>query len=158
MKFSHALIASSLVLASSMAFAAETDTADIQINVSETPFVTLVGTALTQTNSFAPAIMDGADIPLGDLGFDTNVSGSCVVDFASANNYELQHGVSSAVLVDYQIDYSGTTITDNAANTVTQNCLTATATPLTMASTTALPATVIAGTYSDTITVTVTTP
>lgn len=158
MKFSHALIASSLVLASSMAFAAETDTTDIQINVTENPFVTLTGSALTQSNSFAPADMNGANIALGDLGFDSNVSGSCVVDFASANNYELHHGVSGANLVDYQIDYSGTTITDNSANAVTRDCLTATATPLTMASTTALPATVIAGTYSDTITVTVTTP
>ena len=158
MKFSHALIASSLVLASSMAFAAETDQTIIQIDVTENPFVTLTGSALTQSNSFAPAAMDGTDIALGDLGFDSNVSGSCVVDFASANNYELQHGVTSAVLVDYKLDYSGTTITDNSANTVTRDCLTAADSALTMASTTPLPSPVVAGTYSDTITVTVTTP
>ena len=158
MKFSHALIASSLLMASTMAFAAETDNTTIQIDVTENPFVTLSGSALTQSNSFAPADMNGADIAMGDLGFSSNVSGNCVVDFDSANNYELQHSATNAVLVEYQIDYSGTSITDNGANTVTRDCLTATDIPLTMASTTALPSPVVAGTYSDTITVTVTTP
>lgn len=158
MKLSNSLIAAAVLLATSSVALAATDSTTVQINVTEDAFVTLVGTALNSTSTFTTAQMDGTALSLGTLGFDSNVTGTCVVDFDSVNNYALNHSVSGATLVDYSMTYNGTTVSDNATNTVNQDCLTATASALSMASTTALPATIASGTYTDTVTVTVTTP
>jgi len=156
MKFTKTLIAAGLLLASSSSvFAAATDSTDIQINVTKDAYVNLIGTAVGSTNSFLTSDIDNATVSLGTLGLESNSQGNCELTFSSANGYQLKHNVSNAVLVDYAISYAGVTNSSAAANTVTQSCNTA-ASSLDLVSP-ALPAVVDAGTYSDTVTVTVVT-
>ena len=158
MKFSKSLIASAVLLATSTIAFAATDSTTVQINVTENAFVTLIGTALNSTTALVAADMDGTAKGLGTLGFNSNVTGTCSVDFASTNNYSLNHTVSGAFIATYGVTYNGSTVSDNAANTVTQDCLTAGLTPLTMASITNTTLPIASGTYADTVTITVTTP
>ena len=153
MKFSKSLIASAVLLAtSSVAFAA-TDTKSVQINVTQSEFVNIIGTALTNVNTFTSDQMDGSAIALGDLGLDSNLAGNCDVAFSSANGYKLNNA-GGATLVDYALTFDGAVVT---AAAVTKTCQ-FTPAALTFASTTALPAanTIAAGTYSDVVSIVVT--
>jgi len=158
MKFSKPLIASAILLASSTIAFAATNSKTVQINVTEGPYVTLTGTAITAPTSDFLTTNLGTAQTIGTLGFDSNVTGNCVVEFVSANAYDLLHAGTSAKLVDYKITYDTTDIIDNTNNTVTKDCLTATPSALSWISTTPPPATIAAGTYTDTVTITVTTP
>ncbi len=155
MKFTKTLIAAGLFLASSSSVFAATDSTDIQINVTKDAYVNLIGTAVGSTNSFLTADIDNATVSLGTLGLESNSQGQCDMTFSSANGYQLKHTTSGATLVNYEISYAGVTNSATATNTVTQSCNTA-ATSLDLVSP-ALPAIVDAGTYSDTVTVTVVT-
>lgn len=155
MKFTKPLIASAvLLLTSSIAFAA-TDSTNIEINVTNDAFVNLVGTAVGSTNSFLTADIDNATVSLGTLGLDSNSTGNCDITFSSANGYDLNHSVTAATLVGYAVSYQGVSNSGVASNTVTTACTTA-ASSLDLVSP-AMPATIPAGTYTDTLTVTVVT-
>jgi len=155
MKFTKHLIASAVLLATSSIAIAATDSTTIEINVTKDAYVNLVGSL--SGNAVAPlALADVNDTTttLGTLGFESNTTGSCTVTFASANNYKLVHATDGALnLGDYSITYAGVT---NSAASAGNNYVAATcneaAANMTMTSP-ALPAVVIAGTYSDTITV-----
>ncbi len=155
MKTSRSLIAAGVLLASSSAALAATDSTDIQINVTKDAYVNLIGTAVGSTNTFLTSDIDNATVSLGTLGLESNSQGNCDMTFSSANGYQLKHNVTNAVLVDYAISYAGVTNSGAGANTVTQSCNSA-VTSLDLVSP-ALPGTVDAGTYSDTVTVTVVT-
>ncbi len=155
MKFTKTLLATGLLFASSSIAFAATNSTDIQINVTKDAYVNLIGTAVGSTNSFLTSDIDNKTVSLGTLGLESNSQGNCDMTFSSANGYQLKHTVSNAVLVNYEISYAGVTNSATTTNTVTQSCNTA-ASSLDLVSP-ALPAVVNAGTYSDTLTVTVVT-
>ncbi len=154
MKFTKTLIASAVFLVTSSAFAA-TDSTDIQINVTKDAFVNLVGSAVGSTNSFTTDDIDASTVSLGTLGLESNSAGDCDMTFASANAFKLINAGSGNDLGTYSIKYAGATHTVGAANTHTQSCNTV-ASAFELESP-AMPATVDAGVYSDTVTVTVVT-
>ena len=154
MKFSKSLIASAVLLATSSVALAATDTKSIQINVTQSEFVNIIGTALTNVNTFTSDQMDGNPISLGDLGLDSNLAATnCSIQFTSLNGYTLQNA-SAATLVSYALTFDGAVV---AAAPVAKTCQ-FTPAALTFASTSALPAanTIAAGTYSDVVSIVVT--
>ena len=163
MKFTQTLIASAILLAtSSIALAAPGDTLDtrsIQINVEQGAFANLTGTALTNTNNFLSTQMDGTNLALGALGIDSNITtaGGCTLAFSSANGYNLNLGgaAAGATLVSYALSHDGAVVPAGPTATTCQLPEAA----LTFASTSALPAanSIAAGTYSDVVSIVVTT-
>ena len=157
MKFSQALIASAVLLATSSVALAATSTSSVEIQVTQSEFANLIGTAIAAPHTFTSADMVvGTSHSLGSLGIDSNLAGSCNMVFSSANGYKLNLGgtLAGATLVDYALSFDGTPI---VANTVNSLCALPEA-PLSFAATTALPAanTIAAGTYSDVVTIVVT--
>jgi len=154
MKFSKSLIASAVLLATSSVALAATDTKSVQINVTQSEFVNIIGTALTNVNTFDSSQMNGSPISLGDLGLDSNLAGGCDISFASTNGYLLNNG-SGATLVSYELTFAGLPIPPVPVPLAIPCQFTPDA--LTFASTSALPAanTIAAGTYSDVVTITV---
>ena len=163
MKFSTSLIASAVLLAtSSVALAAQDYATTVQINVTQGEVFNLTGTAVNSTNGgladFTIAQMNTAAVDVGTLGFAGNVVGTCKIVFASANNYALTHTGAGLQTIPYQISWNSLNVAVNNPLGNNVDCKT-TDTMLTMASISDVSgATFDAGTYSDVITVTVTTP
>lgn len=156
MKIITPLVSAAVLLASSSLAIAATDTTDIQINVTKDAFVNLIGSAVGSANSFVTADVDNATVSLGDLGLDSNSAGDCDMAVSSAQGFKLVHTVDGTKdLGVYSLSYEGTTFTSGNTNTLTQSCNTV-ASNLDLVHP-ALPASVDAGTYSDTVTVTVVT-
>jgi len=154
MKFTTPLIVSAVLLATSTFAFAATDTTDIQINVTKDAYVNLVGTAVGSTNTFTTDVIDAATVSLGTLGLESNSTGDCDMTIATTNNFELKNAGSGNSLGVYTINYGGAH-TAGSGGTLTQSCNTvASAFSLTSP---ALPGTVDAGVYADTVTVTVVT-
>lgn len=143
-----------LFASTSIAFAS-TDSTDIEINVTKDAFVNLTGSAVGSSNSFTTDDIDNATVSLGLLGLESNSSGDCDISFSSANNYKLNHEVTSETLVDYAISYAGVNNDGTNTNNVTTACNTV-ASSLDIISP-AMPATINAGVYKDIVTVTVVT-
>lgn len=144
-----------LLVSSSFAFAA-TDSTDIQINVTKDAFVNLIGTAVGSANTFLTDDVDNKTVSLGTLGLQSNSAGDCDITVASAEGFKLVHTVDNTKdLGVYSMTYSANTFTDGAANAMTQSCNTV-ASDLSLVHP-AMPASIDAGTYSDTVTVTVVT-
>ena len=159
MKFTKHLIASAVLLATSSLAIAATDSTTIEINVTKDAYVNLIGNL--SGNAVTPltlAEVDNTTTTLGTLGFESNTTGTCTVTFASAEGYKLVHTTDASLdLGDYSIEYAG--VTNSAASSGNDYVATTcneVASDLTITSP-ALPAVVTAGTYSDTITVEVTT-
>ena len=159
MKFTRTLLTSAVLLASSSFAFAAVDTTEIEINVTKDAYVNFIGTlAGNTTEALTLAEVDNTTTTLGTLGFESNTTGSCTVSFASLNDYKLVHDTNAALnLGDYSITYAG--VSNSSASSgndyVATTCNEA-ASSMTITSP-ALPAVVTAGTYSDTVTVTVTT-
>jgi len=154
MKFSKSLIASAVLLATSSVALAATDTKSVQINVTQSEYVNITGTALTNENVFSSTQMDGSSIALGTLGLDSNLlANNCGITFTSANGYKLNN-TAGATLVSYELTLGGAAV---PATPLVTTCLLPVA-PLAFSSTSALPAanTIAAGTYSDVVTIAVT--
>ncbi len=159
MKFTKHLIASAVLLATASTAMAATDSTTIEINVTKDAYVNLVGSL--SGNVVKPLTLpqvDNTTTTLGTLGFESNTTGSCTVSFASAQGYKLVHTTDNSLdLGDYTVSYAGVTnsAASNGNDYVATTC-NEVASDLTITNP-ALPAVVIAGTYSDTLTVTVTT-
>jgi len=161
MNLTNTLIASAVLLATSSLAIAATDTTDIEILVTKDAYVNFIGDLqgnVTKTLSLAD--VNGTTTTLGTLGTESNTTGTCTVDFTSDNDYKMVHDVDAAMFLhganNYSIDWQNTSITSGNANSVIlANCNNA-ASDFKMI-TPALPAVVIAGTYKDTVHVTVTT-
>jgi hypothetical protein len=98
----------SLVLLSSIGLAT-TDQADIELQFTHTPYVSLTGTAPGSSRMYEntdianwifPTVVD-----IGTLGLDSNVPGDCDVSFSTLNNFDLLHTVSNASLTQYKLLY-----------------------------------------------------
>lgn len=96
------------LLASSHTFSA-TDQTDIEFSYTYTPYVKLIGTAPGSSRQYDnndianwifPSIVD-----LGTLGLESNVGGSCDVNFSSLNNFDLLHTQSGNSLTKYKLLY-----------------------------------------------------
>ncbi|MGV6860466.1 MAG: hypothetical protein ACWA41_01775 [Putridiphycobacter sp.] len=145
---------------SSIALAA-TDSTDIEINVTKDEFVNLIGSLAGNTVvPLTEAEVDNTSTVMGTLGTESNVTGGCDIGVSSANTFKLEHttvgGLYLHSAAEYTVGWAGNTFSstnltgtfascDNAASNVTINTPAITALP------------VQAGTYSDTLTVTVTT-
>lgn len=161
MKFSKSLIASAVLLATSTVAFAATDNGSININVTQSEFVALTGTAFDNTAA-APATFTttqldgsftGAALSLGTVGLDSNLLGNCNIQFNSTNSFSFKDGTTT--LVGYGLTYDGAAVA--AATNIPKTCQ-FTAAALTLKASAALPVAnlIAAGTYSDVITVTVT--
>ena len=158
MKFTKHLIASAVLFATASTAMAATDSTTIEINVTKDAYVNLVGNL--SGNVITPltlAEVNNTTTTLGTLGFESNTTGSCTVTFASAQGYKLVHATDASLdLGAYSIEYAGVTNSAAASNDYVATTCNEVATDMTITNP-ALPAVVIAGTYSDTITVEVTT-
>lgn len=160
MKFTKSIITSAVFLAtSSFAFAA-IDSTDITINVTKDAYVNLIGSLnSSQTVALTEADVDGGSTVLGALGFESNTTGTCIVSFASANDYKLVHDTLALNLGNYTLTYAGLSASvantaGNSGNDYTAATCNEAAASLSIANP-VLPAVITAGTYSDTITITV---
>lgn len=158
MKITKNIIASAVLLATSSLAIAATDTTTIDINVTKDPYVNLIGTLSGNVvKALTLAEVNGVTTTLGTLGFESNTTGTCTVSFASVNDYELLHTDGVTSLGNYSVTYAGATNSSaSSGNDVSAADCNEAATNFTMTSP-SLPAVVTAGTYSDTITMTVTT-
>jgi hypothetical protein len=158
MNHSTKLIASAVLLATSSFAIAATDTTEIEINVTKDAYVNFIGTLQGNTvRGLTTAEVDGVTTTLGTLGFESNTTGGCTVSFSSLNDYKLIHTGNNALdLGSYTIGYSGTTNTTGTTNDYAAASCNEAASNVTIANPN-LPAVVIAGTYSDTITIEVAT-
>lgn len=158
MKFTKHLIASAVLFATASTAMAATDSTTIEINVTKDAYVNLVGNL--SGNVITPltlAEVNNTTTTLGTLGFESNTTGSCTVTFASAQGYKLVHATDASLdLGAYSIEYAGVTNSAAASNDYVATTCNEVASDMTITNP-ALPAVVIAGTYSDTITVEVTT-
>lgn len=161
MKLRNSLIASAAFLAMSSVATAATDTTDIEINVTKDAYVNFIGTLQgNATKTLALADVDATTTTLGTLGTESNTSGTCTVDFTTDNDFKMVHDTDTNLFLhgvnQYTIAYEGATIQSGGTNSVTLTTCNNAASNMDMTSP-ALPAVVIAGTYTDTIHVTVTT-
>lgn len=163
MKFTKTILASAVLLATSSFAIAATDTTEIEINVTKDAYVNLIGGLSGNTVvSLSEAQVNGAATILGDLGTESNTTGDCSLAVASDNDFELLHTTTATPTslhsgAKYDIAYAGTTFQSGSANTVLLGGCNNLATDLVMNSPPITSAVVLAGTYSDTLTVTVTT-
>ncbi len=141
----------------SVTFAA-TDTVDIVINVTKNEFINITGdVGASPTVELLDTEVDGVPATLGSLGVESNVSGDCNINVVSDNTYELLHTVSGTALhggSPYSVSWAGATFSpSNTAAINITNCTEA------ISDVTMINPTMVAteaGTYSDTLHITVT--
>ncbi|MEB8431376.1 hypothetical protein OO007_03990 [Cocleimonas sp. KMM 6892] len=161
MKFTKSILASAVLLATSSFAIAATDTTNIEINVTKDAYVNLIGTLAGNTSVvLAEADVNGATTTLGTLGTEANTTGGCTVAVSSVNDFKLQHDTVAALYLhgasNYSVSWAGTTYTAGAPNAATLTSCNNASSAFNMTSP-AISGVVQAGTYSDTVTLTVTT-
>lgn len=161
MNFSKKVLSAAVLMASSSIALAATDTTDIEINVTKDAYVNLIGSLSGNvTAPLSDADVDNATTVLGTLGTESNTVGDCDIDVTSDNDFKLEHTSSAGLFLhgtsNYTVNYGGATFTSGAAATLTQPNCNQVASDLSI-SAPALVGVVQAGTYSDTLHVTVTT-
>ena len=153
-KFSPILASAAFVILSTSAMAA-TDTKKIDIEVFEESYATLTGTAVDgSTKDLGMAdIKAGKPASLGTLGIKSN-GHACSIAFETVNGFKLMHTEHADLLLKpFRLTYGEETI--EAATEVTQECNQANA-ALRLVAYGETPAIITAGTYKDTLTITLT--
>lgn len=157
MKHSYTALATSLLLAlSSAALAVDRN---IELVASEGELLELYGDAFGEPKALDMAtIKAGTVISLGGVGVKSNIAGDCDVNFSTTNDYKLSHTtITGEVLTSFSLKYAETTFNRNNSTAVTTSCnVSPTALTLNPVAVDAT-RTIEAGTYKDTIIVTVTT-
>lgn len=161
MKFSQKVLSAAVLMASSSIALAATDSTEIEINVTKDAYVNLIGSlAGNVATALAEADVDGATTVIGTLGTESNTVGACDIAISSVNDYKLQHDVDPSLYLhgtsNFIVNYGGTAFTSGSTNAFTFASCQNAASDLSIESP-ALVGVVQAGTYSDTLTVTVTT-
>ncbi|MEE9326853.1 MAG: hypothetical protein V3U71_06105 [Cocleimonas sp.] len=147
-------------------YAATSDQTEIDINVTHTPYVKLIGSAPGSSRFYGnndianwifPSIVD-----LGTMGLESNVAGNCDMNFSTINNFRLLHTASNNSLTKYKVIYQNTdfSITNNPTLNIPCNTIPTTIefSPTQIVFGNIFPALLIeAGIYQDTITVVVAT-
>ena len=152
------LASATFVIFSQSAFAA-TDIKTIDIEVIQGTYAELTGSAVDGniSNINMNSITANTATSLGTLGVNSNGS-NCSLAFTTLNNYTLKHESSGAQLKKYRIKYLGSNIGSNGdadANVVLDSCVMP-ASALSFLSYGATPETIEAGTYKDSVTITLT--
>ncbi len=157
MKHSYTILATSLFLAlSSTAIAIDRN---IELVVAEEQLLELYGDAFGEPKALdMETIKAGTIISLGGVGVKSNIAGNCKVNFSTTNDYKLSHTtIIGKVLTSFSLKYENTVFNKNNSTAVTTSC-NLSPTALTLNPKAVDAATKIeAGTYKDTIIVTVTT-
>ena len=159
MKFTQKLIASAVLLATSAAAVAVTDQTAVTINVTKDAYVNFLGNLNANPTLTIPVANIGPGLVLGTLGLESNTAGTCDVAITSVKGFKLVHTTDNSLdLGTYSISAFGHNFI--AANTPVQNTTTGScnqAAANVVMNGTAVPANQAAGTYTDTLTMTVTT-
>ncbi len=153
------LLSSSFLVTST--FAVQTDSSQIIINVTKGDFVNFTGTV----DSAAAANLSIAEVTntstsIGTLGLESNVAGDCTVAFTSTNAYKLMNGpIALHGAGTYSLAWNGSTINATSPSvTIAGTSCNLANTAMSIVTTGLTPAnTVVAGTYTDTVSMTVTT-
>jgi len=161
MKFSNKLITSAVLFASSSIALAATDSTEIEINVTKDAFVNFTGDlAGNVSRDLSVAEVNGTLTSLGNLGTESNTVGSCDLNITSLNDFKLQHDVNASLYLhgtnQYSINYAGNSFASGSPALTLASCNNA-ASSMQIATPGFDSSNVQAGTYSDTLTVTVTT-
>jgi len=135
---------------------AASDSSIFDIQVKHIEFVRLIGSAAGIDKTIAADdIRSGSVVNIGTLGLESTIPGSCSIDFVSLNGYSLKHSQGNQRLSDYQLDYMGFTIASDITLVIPCNTL---PTALDFKATSKVKKNPRPGLYSDTVTLTVTTP
>ena len=142
---------------------AANDTTSINLELTHTVFVNLVGTVVGAEKFFSvddikPAGRrgPGPTVSLGTLGVESNISGSCTLDFSTRNNFRLRHTVSNRRLTNYRLNYKGSRINRRNTTMVLPSC-NEVQSSLDFTATGRFRRNVSSGIYQDVVTITVTT-
>ncbi|RVU84734.1 hypothetical protein EOL70_10810 [Leucothrix sargassi] len=157
-KFSPIFAATAFAVFACSAFAA-TDTKTIDIEVIQGTFAELTGSAVDGNinNINLNDITASNTTSLGALGVNSNGS-NCAIEFSTLNNFRFNHESSGATLKTYFLNYLGTNIFSNAdvnRNIALDSCAIAPS-ALTITPSGDTLETIEAGTYKDTVTITLT--
>ncbi len=161
MKLSKKLITSAVLFASSSIALAATDSTEIEINVTKDAYVNFTGDlAGNVSKDLTVAEVNGTVTNLGNLGTESNTVGSCDLGISSLNDFRLQHNVNSNLYLHatnkYSINYAGSSFTSGSPSITLASCNNAAS--LMQIATPGFDSSLVqAGTYSDILTVTVTT-
>ncbi len=133
----------------------------LDLNVTYTHYVTLLGSAVGATKYFLiedikPLSGGRPKVTIGLLGLESNLSGSCTLNFSTQNNFKLKHTVSNKRLTRYILKYKGKRISKNKPTIVLSSC-NVPASPLKLKRKGAFKNNVKSGIYQDIVTITVTT-
>lgn len=152
-KFSPIFASAAFVILSTSAMAA-TDTKKIDIEVFESSYAELIGSAVDGgTKSLEmEAMKAGKTASLGTLGIKSNGS-SCSIAFETVNDFKLKHEKTGEVLKSFVLTYGRDKI--KGKTKVEQKC-NQDASELGLTTYGETPAIVTAGTYRDTVIVTLT--
>jgi len=159
MKNLSPILASAAFLIFSGAAIAATDTKTIDLEVVQGTYAELTGSAVDGNinNININDITASNTTSLGTLGVDSNGS-NCAIEFSTLNNYRFNHETSGATLKTYFLTYLGTNVFSNAdtnGRMALASCAEA-ASALTITPSGDTLATIQAGTYKDTVTITLT--
>ncbi|GAA0412545.1 hypothetical protein GCM10009133_21130 [Cocleimonas flava] len=162
MIFSKKLMTVAVLMAASSIATAATDTAEIEINVTKDAYVNFIGDlAGNASKDLSVTEVNGTVTTLGNLGTESNTTGGCAINISSKNDFRLQHNVDSSLYLHqtnhYSINYSGESFTSGSAPTLNLASCNNAASPMQIATPGFASSQVQAGTYSDILTVTVTT-
>ena len=158
-KFSPIFASAAFVVLTGSAFAA-TDTKTIDIEVVQGTYAELTGSAVDGNINVISIddIKASNASSLGTLGVDSNGS-NCSIEFSTLNNYRFKHETTGETLKTFFLSYLGTNVYSNVdanSNMALASCTTsASALNITSSGETLLD-TITAGTYRDTVTITLT--
>lgn len=90
---------------------AASDGTEITISHTYTPFVNFTGTAPGASRFYDNSDITNSGFPkpvnLGTMGLESNVGGTCDLNFTTANNFKLLHTITNNNLGNYKIRYKG---------------------------------------------------
>ncbi len=145
---------------------AATESTQIGIQVTHDEYVKIVGSAAGSSNTYSnndianwifPNIVD-----LGTLGLESNMQGNCDLSMSTLNNFDLLHTVSASSLTKYKVIYESQEFSETNNPNLSLPCnLTPSIiqfSPTQIVWGNLAPSALIqTGTYSDTVTITITT-
>lgn len=127
------LLSALLLTSLNSASHAATDSTVIELSHTYFPYVNFTGTAPGASrfydNDDLAFLIFPLSVNLGTMGLESNVGGTCDLNFTTANDFKLRHTVSNNNLGDYTIQYKGQTFSE-ASNPTLQLPCTSTATNL----------------------------
>lgn len=106
-----------VLFSSAQTLNAAEDSTDIELNVDVSEYVNIIGTVVGASKYYtadeiAPTGNNnrGDWITLGSLGFESNNTGDCDVEFSTQNNFQLRHTVTNERLTNFRLRYYGNNI------------------------------------------------